>query len=224
VRSCNEFVGTRTRAEESFSMIHTPHPTRRFLLLSAGSLAALTTLAACDKVLPASFNGVDITGARYAQDFRLTDADGHERTLADYKGKAVMMFFGFTQCPDVCPTALVRAAKIKRLLGADGERLQVIFVTVDPERDLPVVLKAYTQAFDPSFIGLYGDMQRTSETAKDFKVFYKKVPTGSSYTMDHSAFSYVFDPKGKIRLVLRHEQSAEECAQDLRQILQTASA
>lgn len=205
-------------------MIHTPHPTRRFLLLSAGSLAALTTLAACDKVLPASFNGVDITGARYAQDFRLIDADGHERTLADYKGKAVMMFFGFTQCPDVCPTALVRAAETKRLLGADGERLQVIFVTVDPERDLPVVLKAYTQAFDPSFIGLYGDMQRTSETAKDFKVFYKKVPTGSSYTMDHSAFSYVFDPKGKIRLVLRHEQSAEECAQDLRQILQTASA
>lgn len=205
-------------------MIHTPHPTRRFLLLSAGSLATLTTLAACDKVLPASFNGVDITGARYAQDFRLTDTDGHERTLADFKGKAVMMFFGFTQCPDVCPTALVRAAEIKRLLGADGERLQVIFVTVDPERDLPVVLKAYTQAFDPSFIGLYGDMQRTSETAKDFKVFYKKVPTGSSYTMDHSAFSYVFDPKGKIRLVLRHEQSAEECAQDLRQILQTASA
>ncbi|SDZ60112.1 protein SCO1/2 [Variovorax sp. YR266] len=205
-------------------MIHTPHPTRRFLLLSAGSLAALTTLAACDKVLPASFNGVDITGARYAQDFRLTDTDGHERTLADFKGKAVMMFFGFTQCPDVCPTALVRAAEIKRLLGADGERLQVIFVTVDPERDLPVVLKAYTQAFDPSFIGLYGDMQRTGETAKDFKVFYKKVPTGSSYTMDHSAFSYVFDPKGKIRLVLRHEQSAEECAQDLRQILQTASA
>ncbi|MGJ7500454.1 SCO family protein [Variovorax sp. ZT5P49] len=205
-------------------MIHTPHPTRRFLLLSAGSLATLTTLAGCDKVLPASFNGIDITGAQYAQDFRLTDADGHERTLADYKGKAVMMFFGFTQCPDVCPTALVRAAEIKRLLGADGERLQVIFVTVDPERDSPVVLKAYTQAFDPSFIGLYGDMQRTSETAKDFKVFYKKVPTGSSYTMDHSAFSYVFDPKGKIRLVLRHEQSAEECAQDLRQILQTASA
>ncbi|QNK69531.1 SCO family protein [Variovorax sp. PAMC26660] len=195
---------------------------RRNLLLLAGGLAALS-VAGCDKVLPASFNGVDISGAKYAQDFRLTDPDGHERTLADYKGKAVMMFFGFTQCPDVCPTALVRAAEIRRLLGADGERLQVIFVTVDPERDSPVVLKAYTQAFDPSFIGLYGDMQRTSETAKDFKVFYKKVPTGSSYTMDHSAFSYVFDPKGKIRLVLRHEQSAEECAQDLRQILKTSA-
>jgi protein SCO1/2 len=142
-------------------MIHTSHPTRRFLLLSAGSLATLTTLAACDKVLPASFNGVDITGAKYAQDFHLTDADGHERTLADYRGKAVMMFFGFTQCPDVCPTALVRAAEIKRLLGTDGERLQVIFVTVDPERDSPVVLKAYTQAFLPRARVLWGTRRGT---------------------------------------------------------------
>ncbi|MDR6523241.1 MULTISPECIES: SCO family protein [Variovorax] len=194
-------------------------PTRRRLLLCAGGLAAVASLAGCDRLLPERFNGVDITGANYAQDFRLTDADGRERTLADFKGKAVMMFFGFTQCPDVCPTALVRAAEIRKLLGADGERLQVIFVTVDPERDSPVVLKAYTQAFDPSFIGLYGDMQRTSQTAKDFKVFYRKVPTGSSYTMDHSAFSYVFDPKGKIRIVLRHEQSAQECADDLRRLL-----
>jgi len=194
-------------------------PTRRRLLLCAGGLAAVASLAGCDRLLPERFNGVDITGANYAQDFRLTDADGRERTLADFKGKAVMMFFGFTQCPDVCPTALVRAAEIRKLLGADGERLQVIFVTVDPERDSPAVLKAYTQAFDPSFIGLYGDMQRTSQTAKDFKVFYRKVPTGSSYTMDHSAFSYVFDPKGKIRIVLRHEQSAQECADDLRRLL-----
>ncbi|MGN8078675.1 MULTISPECIES: SCO family protein [Variovorax] len=194
-------------------------PTRRRLLLCAGGLAAVASLAGCDRLLPERFNGVDITGANYAQDFRLTDADGRERTLADFKGKAVMMFFGFTQCPDVCPTALVRAAEIRKMLGADGDRLQVIFVTVDPERDSPVVLKAYTQAFDPSFIGLYGDMQRTSQTAKDFKVFYRKVPTGSSYTMDHSAFSYVFDPKGKIRIVLRHEQSAQECADDLRRLL-----
>jgi protein SCO1/2 len=203
----------------------TPPPTlsRRHLILAGGGLAALS-LAGCDKVLPASFNGVDITGANYAQDFRLTDPDGHERTLADFKGKAVMLFFGFTQCPDVCPTALVRAAEIRKMLGADGERLQVIFVTVDPERDSPVVLKAYTQAFDPSFIGLYGDLQKTGETAKAFKVFYKKVPTGSSYTMDHSAFSYVFDPQGKIRLVLRHEQGAQECADDLRKILLKTTA
>jgi protein SCO1/2 len=203
----------------------TPPPTlsRRHLILAGSGLAALS-LAGCDKVLPPSFNGVDITGANYAQDFRLTDPDGHERTLADFKGKAVMLFFGFTQCPDVCPTALVRAAEIRKMLGADGERLQVIFVTVDPERDSPVVLKAYTQAFDPSFIGLYGDLQKTGETAKAFKVFYKKVPTGSSYTMDHSAFSYVFDPQGKIRLVLRHEQGAQECADDLRKILLKTTA
>lgn len=216
------------RQRAFFLMTHSTLSRRRrrlLLLLSGGPALASLALAGCDgKVIPASFNGVDITGANYAQDFRLTDPDGHERTLADYKGKAVMIFFGFTQCPDVCPTALVRAAEIKRMLGADGERLQVIFVTVDPERDTPVVLKAYTQAFDPSFIGLYGDLRKTSETAKDFKVFYKKVPTGSSYTMDHSAFSYVFDPKGKIRLVLRHEQSAQECAQDIRQVLGSASA
>ena len=195
---------------------------RRHLLIASGGLAALS-LAACDKVLPVSFNGIDITGANYAQDFRLTDPDGRERTVADFKGKAVMLFFGFTQCPDVCPTALLRAAEIRHMLGADGERLQVIFVTVDPERDTPVVLKAYTNAFDPSFIGLYGDLQRTSETAKAFKAYYKKVPTGSSYTMDHSAFSYVYDPQGMIRLVLRHEQGAPECAEDLRKILQTTA-
>jgi len=201
--------------------MHTTRPqplSRRHLLIAGTSLAALS-LTACDKVLPVRFHGIDITGANYAQDFRLTDPDGHERTVADFKGKAVMLFFGFTQCPDVCPTALVRAAEIRRMLGADGERLQVIFVTVDPERDSPVVLKAYTQAFDPSFLGLYGDLQKTSETAKAFKAFYKKVPTGSSYTMDHSAFSYVFDPAGKIRLALRHEQGAQECAEDLRKIL-----
>ncbi|MDQ0037644.1 protein SCO1/2 [Variovorax boronicumulans] len=205
--------------------MHTTRPrqlSRRHLLIAGGGLAALS-LAACDKVLPVSFNGIDITGANYAQDFRLTDPDGRERTVADFKGKAVMLFFGFTQCPDVCPTALLRAAEIRHMLGADGERLQVIFVTVDPERDTPVVLKAYTNAFDPSFIGLYGDLQRTSETAKAFKAYYKKVPTGASYTMDHSAFSYVYDPQGQIRLVLRHEQGAPECAEDLRKILKTTA-
>lgn len=197
---------------------HTRLLSRRHLLLAGGGLAALS-LVACDKVLPVRYNGIDITGANYAQDFRLTDADGRERTVADFKGKAVMLFFGFTQCPDVCPTALVRAAEIRRMLGADGERLQVVFVTIDPERDTPVVLKAYAQAFDPSFIGLYGDLEKTAETAKAFKAFYRKVPTGASYTMDHSTFSYVFDPSGKIRLVLRHEQSAQECADDLRKVL-----
>ncbi|WP_406626314.1 SCO family protein [Acidovorax sp. SDU_ACID1] len=190
-------------------------------MLGAAGLIGLS-LAGCKRAPSQQFHGVDITGATYAKDFSLTDPNGKTRTLADFKGKAIMMFFGFTQCPDVCPTALVRAATVKQLLGADGDRLQVIFVTVDPERDTPEILKAYTAAFDPSFLGLYGDLKHTEETAKDFKVFYKKVPTGSSYTMDHSALSYVYDPDGKLRLVLRHTQSAEEYAADLRQLLHPA--
>lgn len=190
-------------------------------MLLASLMATALSLAGCDRPVtaPARYNGIDITGAEYGKDFRLKDASGRERTLADFKGKAVMLFFGFTQCPDVCPTALARAAEVKRLLGADGDRLQVIFVTLDPERDTPAVLGEYTRAFDPSFIGLWTDAQHTAETAKAFKVYYKKVPTGSSYTMDHSAFSYVFDPAGRLRLVLRHDQTAQDYAADLRQIL-----
>lgn len=194
---------------------------RRVVVLSGVTLAALA-LVGCEKAKPASYRGIDITGADYGRDFKLTDPEGRERSLADFKGKAVMIFFGFTQCPDVCPTALVRAAEVKRLLGEDGSRLQVVFVTVDPERDTPEVLRAYTAAFDPSFIGLYADLQHTAETAKEFKVYFKKVPTGSSYTMDHSALSYVYDPAGKLRLALRHEQSAQDYAADLRHILNPA--
>lgn len=195
-------------------------PFRSFLVFA---LAALTVfLAGCDRTGNAtapSFRGLDLTGAPYGRDFRLTDPEGRERTLADYKGPAVLMYFGFVQCPDVCPTALIRAAKVKQLLGADGDKLQVIFVTIDPERDTPEVIKAYTAAFDPSFIGLYGDAKRTRETADEFKAYYKAVPTGGSYTMDHSALSYVFDPQGRLRLALRHEQTAEDYAHDLRQLL-----
>jgi len=176
---------------------------RRFVLCSIAS--ALVALAGCDRAAaPPPFHGIDITGAPYGTDFR---------------GKAVLMFFGYTQCPDVCPTALTRAAEVKRLLGADDERLQVIFVTVDPERDTPAVLSEYTRAFDASFLGLYGDLPHTAETAKDFKVYYAKVPTGTSYAMDHSANSYVFDPAGRLRLILRHNQTARDYADDLRTIL-----
>lgn len=166
------------------------------------------------------FRGLDLTGASYGRDFRLLDAAGRERSLADFRGQVVLLYFGFTQCPDVCPTALSRAAEVRQLLGAEGERLQVIFVTIDPERDTPEVIRPYTAAFDPSFLGLYGDAQRTRETAAEFKVFYKKVPTGGSYTMDHSTLSYVFDPQGRLRLALRHEQSAQDYAHDLRLLLQ----
>ena len=179
-------------------------------------------LSACqrgDESVSPSFRGLDLTGAPYGRDLRLTDGDGRERTLADFKGKAVLLYFGFVQCPDVCPTALIRAAEVRKLLGAQGDKLQVIFVTVDPARDTPEVIKAYTAAFDPSFIGLYGDARRTRETADEFKVYYKQVPTGSSYTMDHSALSYVFDPQGRLRLAMRHEQTAADYTHDIRQVL-----
>jgi protein SCO1/2 len=193
------------------------HLSRRALLAAAA--ASALSLAACDRKTRVTYNGIDLTGATYATDFQLTDAQGKERRLADFRGKAVLVFFGFTQCPDVCPTALARAAEVKRLLGADGERFQTLFITIDPERDTPEVLQAYTAAFDESFIGLYGDLPRTQQTANDFKVFYKKVPTGASYTMDHSSLSYVYDPQGRLRLALRHEQSPEDYAQDLRKLL-----
>lgn len=168
------------------------------------------------------FKGLDVTGVDYGKDFLLTDFDRRERTLADFKGKVVMLYFGFVQCPDVCPTALARAVETKRLLGADGDRLQVIFVTVDPERDSAEVLKSYMAAFDPTFLALYGDAQRTRKTADDFKVYYKKVPTGGSYTMDHSAMSYVFDTEGRLRVVLRHAQTAADYAHDIALLLKKA--
>jgi protein SCO1/2 len=191
--------------------------------LAAGWLLILLVLASgCqDNTAGVSrFHGLDLTGASYGRDFRLLDAQGRERSLADFRGKVVLLYFGFTQCPDVCPTALSRAAEVKKLLGAEGERLQVIFVTIDPERDTPQVIQPYVAAFDPSFLGLYGDAQRTRETAAEFKVFYQKVPTGGSYTMDHSTLSYVFDPQGRLRLALRHEQNAQDYAHDLRLLLQ----
>jgi len=193
---------------------------RRKLL--AATVLGAAVLAACERKEATTYKGIDMTGATYATDFRLTDPDGRDRTLADFRGKAVLIFFGFTQCPDVCPTALTRAAEVKRLLGNDGERFQTLFITVDPERDTPEVLKAYTAAFDPTFIGLHGDLQRIDEVAKDFKVYYKKVSTGTSYTMDHTSLSYIYDPKGKLRLALRHEQPAQEFADDIRKLLNPA--
>jgi len=190
---------------------------RLFLLASAAALAA------CGRAAP-RYAGVDLTGAPYGRDFRLQDDGGTERSLADYRGRYVLLFFGFTQCPDVCPTALARAAAAKRLLGTDGERLAVLFVTIDPARDSAAVLREYARAFDPSFTGLRGDLATTERTVSDFHAFYRKVPTGAGYTMDHSTFTYVFDPAGRLRLALRHEQSAEEVASDLRTLMQSFSS
>lgn len=191
--------------------------TSRRLALAGLAAFGAVALAGCDR--PPAFHGIDVTGAEYGRDFRLTGADGREHTLADFRGRAVLMFFGFTQCPDVCPTALARAAEVKHLLGPDGDRLQVLFVTIDPQRDTAEVLRAYTQAFDHTFLGLYGDAQRTAETAREFKAYYKHVPTGSTYTMDHSALSYVFDPAGRLRIVLRHEQTSRQYADDIARLL-----
>ena len=193
---------------------NTPLSTRRTLLLGG-----LALLAGCDTQARVAFKGVDLSDATYGGDFRLKDAQGRERTLADFRGKIALVHFGFTQCPDACPTALARAAEIRKLLGKDADKLQVLFITLDPERDAPQVISAYTAAFDPSFVALSGDVKTTKAVADNFKVFYRKVPTGSSYTMDHSLLTYAFDPKGRLRLALRHSQSAQDSANDLRQLL-----
>jgi protein SCO1/2 len=141
--------------------------------------------------------------------------------LADFKGKYVMLFFGFTQCPDICPTTLARAVDIRKQLGPDGDRVQVLFVTIDPERDTTALLAHYMRAFDPAFLGLRGDLEQTRQVASDFKIFYQKVPTGSSYTMDHTAITYVFDARGKIRLAFKHLQTVDEGAADLRALMRS---
>ena len=186
--------------------------------LAAPCLAV--ALAACDPGKP-SFNNTDITGADFARGFELTGHDGKPRTLADFRGKIVTVFFGYTQCPDVCPTTLTEMAEVMRLLGDRADRVQVLFVTVDPERDTPALLAQYVPAFDSRFLGLYGDARATEKVAKEFKVFYQKVPGSrpDAYTVDHSAGSFVYDARGRIRLFVKHGQGAEKLAQDLRRLL-----
>ena len=190
---------------------------RRTLLTAMAAMAA-SPLAA--HAAASAYTGIDITGSSIGPDFRLFYGDGKPASLLDFKGKYVLLFFGFTQCPDVCPTALSRAVETKKLLGADGDKLQVLFVTVDPERDTAALLAEYMRAFDPGFVGLRGDAAQTAKAAKDFKIFYRKVPSGSSYTMDHTAITYVFDATGKIRLAFKHDQTAQQCAADLRKLMQ----
>lgn len=182
--------------------------------------ASLLALAGCSKG-GGSFKAIDITGADYAQDFDLPDADGRRRRIADFKGKVTLVFFGFTQCPDVCPTTMIELASVRKALGADGERVQGIFVTIDPERDTPQLLKAYVDNFGAGFVALRGSAEETKAVAKHFKVFYAKVPgkTEDTYTMDHTAGSYVFDAKGKVRLFTRYGSGAEALTSDLKILL-----
>jgi protein SCO1 len=205
-----------------------------FTVKWAASLALVASgllLGACDNkgegtqmmLSPAqsSFKNTDVTGLDYAKDFAMTDHTGKMRTLADFKGKAVVVFFGYTQCPDVCPTTMAEMASVMQQLGPLADRVQVLFVTVDPERDTPELLSKYVPAFDPRFLGLVGDKEATEKMAKEFRVFFQKVQgkEPGSYTMDHTAGSYVFDAQGRLRLFVRHGQGAEPIAHDLKLLL-----
>jgi protein SCO1/2 len=195
--------------------------TRRDLL---AALATGPLLAGCERIFgPAKppFNGVDITGAELGPDFQLTDHNGKPRALADFRGKAVTLFFGYTQCPDVCPTTLADLAKAMKLLGPDAQRVQVLFVTVDPRRDTPELLRGYVPAFHPDFLGLYGDNAAMERVKKDFKIYAAERPgkTPESYTVDHSAQTLVFDSQGRIRLLFPYGLAAEKIAADLKVLL-----
>ena len=192
--------------------------TRRYFL----SALAVLALAACSPDKP-KFNAIDITGADYAKGFTLTDHNGQSRSLSDFKGKVVVLFFGYTQCPDVCPTSMVELAEVKRLMGADGDKLQGVFVTVDPVRDTAELLKAYMANFDPTFVAFIPTPEQLAVVAKDYKIYYKKVEgqTPTSYTMDHSAGSYVYDTQGNLRLYSRYGVGPQVLAQDIQTLLKT---
>lgn len=183
------------------------------------------SLAGCSESKP-TFNAVDLTGAEYARDFKLTDMNGQVRTLGDFKGKVVVVFFGYAQCPDVCPTTMTEMAQVKQKMGKDGDKLQVVFITVDPERDTPEIMKAYMGAFDPAFVALIPTPEQLAAVAKDFKVYYKKVDgkTPTSYSMDHSAAQYIYDPQGRLRLYARYGAGVDPMVADIKALLASSAA
>ena len=189
------------------------------LPLLAVGLAATMGLAGCEG--KPQFQSIDLTDAKYARGFELPDFNGQTRSLQDFRGKLVVVFFGFTQCPDVCPTAMTQLVEVKRQLGADGDKLQAVFITVDPERDTPEVLKAYMANFDPSFVGLRGTPEQLANVAQEFKVYDKKVEgkQPGAYTMDHSAASFIYDTQGRLRLYLRPGAGPQVLLDDLRLLL-----
>ncbi|AIS13646.1 SCO family protein [Pseudomonas chlororaphis] len=193
---------------------------RREVIAGMGVLG-LGLLAGCDTRGQLSYKyGKDLSDKIMGRTFKLKDTEGNVRTLSSYSGLMPMVFFGFTQCPAICPTTLARAAQAKKLMGRDGDRLQVIFITLDPERDTPQVLDAYVKAFDPSFVALYGTLEQTAATAKEFDVFYEKIPSGSTYTLSHTATSFVYDSRGTLRLGLSQSLTAQECAEDLLTVME----
>ena len=198
--------------------------TRRAVVAGMGVLG-LGLLTGCSPARGLDFKyGKNMSNEILGRSFKLKDTQGNVRTLSSFYGTMPMIFFGFTQCPAVCPTTLARAVQIKKLMGRDAGFLQVetgvgflqvVFITLDPERDTPEVLDAYVKAFDPSFTALTGTPEEIAEVAKEFKVFYEKVPTGNTYTISHSSTSYVYDSRGTLRLSLSHSLNAKECAEDL---------
>ncbi len=202
-------------------MPHNP-VVRSFLQKCFLCLAVVLSLALAGCGERPAFQNTDLTGLDYARDFQLTDHTGKPRSLADFKGKAVLVFFGYTQCPDVCPTTMAAMATVMQQLGKDADRLQVLFITVDPERDTQALLAKYVPAFDPRFLGLRGDAAATAKVAKEFKVFFQKVPgkEPGSYTVDHTSGSYVFDPQGHIRLFVRNDQGPAPIVHDIKLLLQ----
>ena len=196
---------------------------RHFVRMGLAWAVGVPVLVACSPDMPA-FKGTDVTGAAFAKDFKLKDQQGNLRTLKDFKGKIVVVFFGFTQCPDVCPTSMTTMTEVKRLLGAQGDLLQVLFITVDPERDTQPLLKEYMASFDPGFIALRPEPDELNGVASDFKIYFKKVPgsTPTSYTMDHSAGKYIFDTEGRVRLFSAYGTDAATIAADIRLLLSAA--
>ena len=193
---------------------------RDALLLAGGWLSAIALNSGCSPS-PPTFKSTDITGASFAQDLKLTDQNGQLRTMEEFRGKAVVVFFGFTQCPDVCPTSLSTLAEVKRLLGDQGDRLHVLFITVDPERDTQPLLKEYMASFDPSFLALRPEPGELKAVADSFKIYYRKVEgsTATSYTMDHSAGKYIFDAEGRVRLFSSYGTDAATIAADIETLL-----
>jgi protein SCO1/2 len=186
--------------------------------------SAVLFLAGCGNTIKPTFISTDITGAEFGRDFKLTDHTGEIRSLGDFKGKAIALFFGYTHCPDICPATMGELAAAMQKLGKDAARVQVLFVTVDPERDTPALLKEYLSAFHPTFLGLSGDAQATKDIANEFKVVYQKQMGKSAdhHTMDHSAGTYIFDPKGRIRLYVSNGAGGAVFAQDLAELLRTS--
>ena len=196
------------------------HRRAALISLSIWAAASAGILSGCGESKP-QFKAIDLTGADYARDFQLTDQNGQQRSLKDFRGKLVVLFFGYTQCPDVCPTTMAELAEAKKLLGADGDKVQGLFVTLDPERDTPEVLKAYMGNFDPGFLALRPTPDQLVALAKEFKIYYKKVEgkTPTSYTMDHSAASFVYDTQGRLRLYTRYGTGPQALASDMQLLL-----